>query len=248
MDAGKGSRNAAATIRPMPAHHDAVTAASASEQLLVARVAAELAGDVPVVDAGALLADGTDGEALVMALREQVQEGAVVVCAGVVERVASFARVVHGLVALASERQATIILALPNDAAADAPAGGRRSVWTEGAVAELRGLLPSDHVCLHLLALRGTALVPAGDVAEVVVGVHADARATAPAGFVLGFGPRAQDLRAGAMAAPADVSVERARERARTAELEVLRARVAALDARPQLTPANGGQRPESAV
>jgi hypothetical protein len=230
----------------MSAHHDAVTAASALERLLVTRVAAELAGDVPVVDAGALLADGTDGDALVTALREQVQDGAVLVCAGVIERLVSFAGVVRALVALASERQATIILALPNDAAADGPAGGRGSVWTEGAVAELRGLLPPDHVCLHLLALRGTALVPAGDAAELDVIVEADARATAPAGFVLAFGPRAQRLRTGAAVTTADVSLERARERARTAELEVLRARVAALDARPQLAPANGGAAPES--
>jgi hypothetical protein len=231
----------------MPAHHDAVSPASALEHALVARAAAELAGDVPVIDAGALLADGADGDGLVTGLREQTQDGAVVVCAGVIERLASFAGVVHALVALAAERQATIVLALPNDAVADAPAGGRRSVWGEGAVAELRGLLPADHVCLHLLALRGAALVPAGDAAELELRVEADARANAPTGFVLAFGPRAQRLGTGAAVAAADVSVERARDRARTAELEVLRARVAAVDARPQLAPANGGQPSESA-
>jgi hypothetical protein len=231
----------------MPGPHDAVSPGRALEHALVTRVAGEVAGDVPVVDAWALLADGTDGDVLVAALREQVQDGAVVVCAGVIERLASFAGVVHALVALASERQATIILALPNDAAVDAPASGRRSVWTEGAVAELRGLLPSDHVCLHLLALRGAALVPAGDAAEVDVTVGADAGAATPAGIVLAFGPHAERLQAGATVATADVGLERARERVRTAELEVLRARVAALDARPQLAPANGGQPPESA-
>jgi hypothetical protein len=154
---------------------------------------------------------------------------------------------VHALVALAAERRATIVLALPNDAATETPADGRRSVWGEGAVAELRGLLPSDHVCLHLLALRGAALVPAGEAAELDVSVGADARVSAPTGFVLAFGPRAQRLRTGATVAATDVSLERARDRARTAELEVLRARVAALDARPQLAPANGGQQPESA-
>ena len=234
-------------MRPMPAPHDAVSPASAVEHALVTRLATELA-DGPVVNAQALLGDGTEGDVLVTALREQVQEGAVVVCAGVVERLASFAGVVHALVALASEHRATIVLALPNDAATEAPASGRRSVWSQGAVAELRGLLPSDHVCLHLLALRGAALVPADETAEVSIGVETDARATVPAGFVLAFGPQAQQLRSGATVAAADVSLERARERARTAELEVLRARVAALDARPQLAPANGGQRPESAA
>ena len=231
----------------MPAHHDAVSPASALEHALVARAAAEVAGDVPVVDAAALLADSADGDGLVAALREQTQDGAVVVCAGVIERLASFAGVVHALVALAAERQATIVLTLPNDATADVPAGGRRSVWTEGAVAELRGLLPADHVFLHLLALRGAALVPAGDAAELELSVTADGRANAPAGFVVAFGPRAHRLRTAATVAAADVSVERARDRARIAELEVLRARVAALDARPQLAPGNGGQPSESA-
>jgi hypothetical protein len=231
----------------MPAHQDAVSPASASEHALVTRAAGELAGDVPVIDAATLLAGSADGDTLVTALREQVPDDAVVVCAGVIERLASFAGVVHALVALAAERRATIVLALPNDAAAETPADGRRSVWGEGAVAELRGLLPSDHVCLHLLALRGTALVPAGEAAELDVSVGADARVSAPTGFVLAFGPRAQRLRTAATVAATDVSLERARDRARTAELEVLRARVAALDARPQLAPANGGQRPESA-
>jgi len=166
---------------------------------------------------------------------------------GVLERLASFVGVVEALVALASERQATVVLAVANDAVTNATAGERHSVWGEGAVAELRGLLPADHVGLHLLALRGAALVPAGAAAEVGVSVSVDARATVPAGFVLAFGPRAQRLQATAAVAAADLSAERTHERARTAELEVLRARLAALDPGPQLAPANGGQPSESA-
>jgi hypothetical protein len=149
------------------------------------------------------------------------------------------------LVALAAERQVTVVLALPNDATA-ADGGGRRSVWTDGAVAELRGLLPADHVAFDLVALRGAALVPAGGGGELTVGVEGDSGT--PAGFVLAFGPRARRLGAAAAVAPADLSAERQHERARTAELEVLRTRIAAIDARPQLTPANGGQPPESAA
>ncbi len=66
----------------------------------------------------------------------------------------------HTLVALAAERQATVVLALPNDVVVDAAEGGRSSVWGEGAVSELRGLLPSDHVAFHLLALRGRRWSP----------------------------------------------------------------------------------------
>ncbi len=211
------------------------------------RVVRALAGDGVPLDATALAGDPPDGDALVAALRDQAQEGAVIACAGVLERLASFAGVVHTLVSLSTERGATVVLALPNDAAADGAAGGRRSVWSEGAVAELRGLLPADHVAFDLVALRGAALVPTGDTAELTIGVDVDARAQPPAGFVLAFGPRAQRVQASAAIATADLSAERDHERGRTAELEVLRARVAALDARPQLAPANGAQPPESA-
>ena len=107
---------------------------------------------------------------------------------------------------------------------------------------------PSDHVAFHLLALQGAALVPADGAQELSVEVDADGRAATPAGFVLAFGPRAQRLQAAATVAAADLTAERAHERARTAELEVLRARLAALDDRPQLAPANGAQPPQAAA
>jgi hypothetical protein len=231
----------------MPASEETTTPATALERLLVDRAASALADGREPLDAATLAGDPPNADTLVTALREQAQEGSVIACVGVLERLASFAGVVHALVALATERQVTVLLALPNDAAADAAAGDRRSVWGEGAVAELRGLLPSDHVGFHLLALRGAALVPVGGAGGLSVDVDAAAGDSTPAGFVLAFGPRAQRLEAAAAVAAADLSAERAHERARTAELEVLRARVATLDARPQLAPANGHQPPENA-
>jgi hypothetical protein len=231
----------------MPASEETTTPATALERLLVDRAAGALADGRQPLDAATLAGDPPNSERLVTALREQAQEGSVIACVGVLERLPSFAGVVHALVALATERQVTVLLALPNDAAVDAAAGDRRSVWGEGAVAELRGLLPPDHVGFHLLSLRGAALVPAGGAGGLRVDVEAAAGTDAPAGFVLAFGPRAQRLEAAAAVAAADLSVERAHERARTAELEVLRARVAALDARPQLAPGNGHQPPENA-
>jgi hypothetical protein len=228
----------------MPLHEEASGPATASERVLVDRVVRALAGGNVPLDAAALAGDPPDADALVGALREQAREGSVIACVGVLERLASFAGVVHALVA-AAERQATVILALPNDAVAEAATGERRSVWGDGAVAELRGLLPTDHVAFNLLALRGAALVPVGAEVGVNVGVEAT-RAVAPAGFVLAFGPQAQQLQAAASVVAADLTAERSHERARTAELEVLRARLATLDARPQLAPANGGQPSES--
>jgi hypothetical protein len=230
----------------MPASEETTGPADALERAVVDRAVGALAADRAPLDAAALAGDPPDADALVAALREQAQEGSVIACVGVLERLSGFAGVVHALVALATERQATVALALPNDAAVDATAGRRRSVWGEGAVAELRGLLPSDHVAFNLVTLRGAALVPAGGAHALSVDVDTEAPARAPAGFVLAFGPRAQRLQTAAAIAAADLSTERAHERARTAELEVLRARVAALDARPQLAPANGGQPPEA--
>ena len=231
----------------MPASEETFTPATSLERVLVDRAVGALADGRAPLDAAALAGDPPDGDALVAALREQAQDGSVIAVAGVLERLASFIGVVEALVALAVERQATVVLAVANDAVTDAAAGERRSAWGEGAVAELRGLLPADHVALHVLALRGAALVPADAAVEVGVSVDADARAAVPAAFVLAFGPRAQRLQATAAVATADLSAERAHERARTAELEVLRARLAAVDPRPQLAPANGGQPAESA-
>jgi hypothetical protein len=223
----------------MPLHEEASSPATASERVLVERVVGALAGIHVPLDAAALAGEPPDADALVAALRDQVEEGSVIACVGVLERLASFAGVVHALVAAAAERQATVIVALPNDAV-DAAAGQRHSVWGEGAVAELRGLLPHDHVAFHLLALRGAALVPVG--AEVGIDARVEATsAVAPASFVLAFGPRAQELSAAASVVAADLSAERTHERAQTAELQVLRSRLSALEARPQLAPANGG-------
>jgi hypothetical protein len=231
----------------MPASEETSTPATALERVLVDRAVRALADGREPLDAAALAGDPPDADALMAALREQVQDECVIAVAGVIERLASFVGVVEALVDLAVERQATVVLAVANDAVTHAAAGERRSVWGEGAVAELRGLLPADHVALNLLALRGAALVPADAAVEVGVSVDVDARAAVPAGFVLAFGPRARRLQATAAVATADLTAERVHERARSAELEVLRARLAALDARPQLAPANGGQPSESA-
>jgi hypothetical protein len=230
----------------MPAPEETTSPSAALERVLVDRVVTVLADGREPLDAAALAGDPPDADALVEALRVRAQADSVIACVGVLERLGSFVGVVEALVALAAERQATVVLAVANHAVTEAAPGEHQSVWGEGAVAELRGLLPADHVALRLLALRGAALVPAGAAVEVGVSVDADARAAVPAGFVLAFGPGARRLQATAAVATADLSTERAHERARTAELEVLRARLAALDPRPELAPANGGQPSES--
>ena len=219
----------------MSAPDETVDPSSAVERSLIERVMGSLADEGRLLDAAALAGDPPDPAALVSALREQADEGAVVACVGVLERVDGFAALVEALVALAGERGATVVLAVPNHEVAGEE---RRSTWTEGTVAELRGLLPADHVAYQVLALRGAALVPADEGAQLDVTVDADPHASAPATFVLAFGPRARRIASAAAVAVADLGAERAHDRARTAELEVLRARVGA----PELVPADGGQ------
>jgi hypothetical protein len=226
----------------MPAGQQTVNPSAARELAFVARLVRELAGDEGVVDAAALAGDPPDASALVSALRDHAADGAVIACIEVLERLVDFVAVVEALVAASAERGATVVMAVPNDAYAGQTSADRASTWGEGALAELRSLLPADHVVFHEIALRGAALVPAGEHAELPAVVEVDPRATAPVGFVLAFGPRAARIAPGAEIAAADVAAERAHERARTAELEVLRATTHSVEPRPALAPPNGEQ------
>jgi hypothetical protein len=210
----------------MLARDETAMPSAAQERVLLERVAGALAGDSAIVDVAALAGDQPVATLLATALREHVVDDAVIVCAGVLERLAGFVELVEALVALSAERGATVVLSVPNDAFSDNAAAMRRSAWGEGTVDELRRLLPDDHVLLHEVVLRGAALVAAGQDAGLPVTVNVDPRATVPVSYVLVFGPRAAAVAPAATAVAADLRAERARDRERTAELEVLRARL----------------------
>ncbi len=228
----------------MPTRQDTAIPSAALDRAQLARVTAAISGDGEVVDVAALAGEAPDPAAVVAALRDAVSPGATVLCAGVLERLAEFVSVVEALVAIAAEREATVLLAVPNHAVAgDAD---RASAWGEGAVSELRGLLPAEHVLWHQLALRGAALVPAGEETSLTAQIDVDARPAVPSSFVLAFGPNAARLRPDAAVDPADLSAELARQRALIAELEVLRARVAERDAQLAIAAPIDGQAVES--
>jgi hypothetical protein len=183
-----------------------------------------LAGDAPVIDAGELTDDRADATALTDALRDAVGEESVVACVGVIEHLAAFSVVIETLVSLAAERRATVVLAVPNDAAHRGPMPSERPTkWTAGAVAELRRLVPSDHVVLDVIGLRGAALRAPGERVPLDETIEVQERPEGAAAFVVAFGPRARDLRPASVVAPADVRAERDLELARVAELDVLR-------------------------
>jgi hypothetical protein len=226
----------------MPAREETASPSSLHERTLLAGVASALADGGEILDAAALVGDPPDQGTLTAALREHAGKSSVIVCAGVLERLSDFVGAVETLVALSAERGATVVIAVANDAFAGGLDEQRRSAWGEGAVAELRQLLPAEHLAFDQLALRGAALVPAGEVAQLTVPVEVDPAATVPIGFVLVFGPRASALAPVGSVGAADLRAERTHERARTAELEVLRARLHALDPGSEPAQANGGR------
>ena len=152
-------------------------------------------------------------------LRERVPEGALLACLDVLDRVPAFAALVEVLQELARERGATVVLGVPNEALG----GVGDSAWTEGALAELRSVLGEGHVAAAVHELRGAAVVPEGAAAPSSVEVDG-AGSGAPVGWLLAFGAHAQRLASRALAGPVDTVEQRRWERAREAELAVLRA------------------------
>ena len=199
MDAGKGSRRSGCGYHPAPcrlarrppAPAHALSACSSTASLHA------LAGDAAVVDAAALAGDPPDGDALVAALREQVAGGR----GHRLRRASSsawpsFAGSSQALVALAAEREATVVLALPNDAVADDAAGRAPQRLGRGRGRRAApACCPTTTLPSTCVALRGAALVPARRGGELDGQRSRSTRApTVPAGFVLAFGPRAPRL------------------------------------------------------
>jgi hypothetical protein len=188
------------------------------------------AGDEPPDGATALTGDFESPEEL-EAVRDAAGEGALVTVFDTIEHLASFVGLIRLLTELSEDHGATVVLAVPNDAVADDGATARPGSWGEGAFAELRSVLPPGHVVWHQMALRGTAVVPAGHegLYEGAVAVTDDG---APMAFLAAFGPRVERLAPAVGIVQVDVGAERTARMAADAELAYLRARVAALEAR----------------
>jgi hypothetical protein len=209
--------------------HEPRDPSTAAEYSLPGRAGRALAGDADFVDVRALAErHGWDPDGLITALGEATADGSIVVCEGVIERLDSFVAVVEELVRLAREQRVTVLLAVPNDAAAPGT-DNAASTWTEGAVLELRHLLPAEHRLWHVVSLRGAALVdPRSDESARTLNAEAVVDGRSAASFLLTFGPRASEVSPLVVLQAADLAAERAHARAVAAELTVLRARAAA--------------------
>jgi hypothetical protein len=155
-----------------------------------------------------------------------------VTCFETIEHLDDFAPLVSLLVELAARPGATVIVSVPNDAFWAIENPHHRTSWGEGAVEELRALLPDDHVVLHQFALDGSAIAapaPAGEGSATFAlapGV--------PSHVLLAFGEGAAQLGGAPVArvVQSDVEAQRRWERQRESDLLYYATAVKALEAR----------------
>ena len=200
-----------------------------------AETAERAAAAVPARDAVALAADLADADG-VAAVRAALADGdgpLCVTCLETIHQLADFAPLVALLSELAAEPGCSVVLSVPNDAYWSLEREHAATSWGEGAVEELRSLLPADQRVLHQVALAGSALLPAGERAE---GSASFALAPGiPSHVVVAFGAGVEQLCAPAPAAAvaqADVEAQRRWERQRESDLLHSAAAIAALERR----------------
>jgi len=208
---------------------------------LDADAVARAAHEIGMPDATGIAADLTDpgdlariGESL-LALGEQPA----ITCFEVVEHLASFLPLLAWARGIASEHGATVVLSVPNDAFWAISNPHHMTTWSEGAFAELRGLLPVEHTLLRQVALAGSAVVGwDGEPTRHELTASVSGEGSTATHFIAAFGPRHRALWQGAVALETDMLEQRRWERQRESDAAVAqqvadeqRAAVAAQDA-----------------
>lgn len=161
-----------------------------------------------------------------------------ITCFEVIEHLHDFVPVIEWLAAMAADG-ATVAISVPNDVFTSVKNPFHVTMWGSSTVAELRGLLPDDHVVAAQTALSGS-VISTGDAVDVSARIDATSE-TVPLQYLMGFGPAAKRFAPNAVILPTDVVAhrvwERQREvdnayfRAEAATAAALRERVASLEA-----------------
>lgn len=171
-------------------------------------------------------------------------ESLLVTCFETIEHLANFAPLVALLVELAAQPATTVLLSVPNDAFWSVDNPHHQTTWGEGAVEELRTLLPADHLVLHQVALQGSAIVVAGTSAEATAAVAV--APAVPSHVLLAFGASAGQLGGPATrVVQADVEAQRRWERQRESDLLFYETSVRALEQRLAAAGASAGAAPQ---
>ncbi len=161
-------------------------------------------------------------------------------CFEVIEHLSDFVPLLEWFAAMADEG-ATVAISVPNDVFTSVKNPYHVTMWGSSTVAELRGLLPPDHVVALQTALEGS-IIDSGEPRGITVEVAAE-RPTdlIPLQYLMGFGPAAELLGPSAVVLPTDVAGHRVWERQRETDnlyyrteasrIPVLEARIAELEA-----------------
>jgi len=180
---------------------------------------AEAVRDVPAGEAVPVEADLASDEGLeaVRAALGEARDG-VATCFEVIEHLERFTGVLALLVELATERDFTVVLSVPNDAFWPVESPWHTTMWGEGSFEELRRLLPDQHVVARQVPLQGSSIVPEGGEAVDPPGFAASVEAV-PSHFLVAFGPRCGEIVAQSAVAQSDLAAQRRWERQREANL-----------------------------
>src|SRR5439155_9653386 len=100
----------------------------------------------------AYLSDRADVEKLAA---ELTGDGTVVTCFEVIEHLETFVPLVE---MLESVKNATVVMSVPNDAFWATENPHHKTMWGEGAFAELQSLLPEGHAVAPQIQLNGSAI------------------------------------------------------------------------------------------
>jgi hypothetical protein len=148
-DLGCGNGLAAAAARPED---------FAGDILLVDVDATALeAAALQVPGARTLQADLSDPDSIRKLAGELKGKGTVVTCFEVIEHLDTFVPLVEMLESL---KGATVVMSVPNDAFWATENPHHKTMWGEGAFAELRSLLPEDYTVAPQVQLNGSAIAP----------------------------------------------------------------------------------------
>jgi SAM-dependent methyltransferase len=170
------------------------------------------------------LASERDLSAIALAVRTAPGASRCITCMETIEHLAHFGPLVTWLVGLAEEADTTVIISVPNDAHSGIDNPFHVTTWGEGAIAELRTLLPPGHVALRQVPITGSGIVCDGAAAELELRGTVGGEAV-PSHFLVAFGPRAGALQAVGAIRQVDLDARRGWEREREADLAYFRQR-----------------------
>jgi SAM-dependent methyltransferase len=144
-----GCGNGVAAAAAVPEGFDGEILLVDVDPVALAAAADELEG------ARTLQADLSNPEDVAKVAAELTGKGTVVTCFEAIEHLETFVPLVEMLESL---KGATIVMSVPNDAFWATENPHHRTMWGEGAFAELQSLLPEGHAVVSQLQLNGSAI------------------------------------------------------------------------------------------